>query len=51
MKRRELIAFAGTALLTWPLVARAAGDIARLGFLGLGNPAQSRRLKRIGEIK
>ena len=42
MKRRELIAFAGTGLLTWPLVARAAADIARLGFLGLGNPAPVR---------
>jgi putative ABC transport system substrate-binding protein len=39
MKRRELIASAGTALLAWPLVARAATDIARLGFLGLGSPA------------
>lgn len=42
VKRRELIAFAGTALLTLPLVARAAGEIARLGFLGLGNPAPVR---------
>jgi len=42
VKRRELIAFAGTGLLTWPLVARAAADIARLGFLGLGNPAPVR---------
>ena len=39
MKRRTLIAFAGTALLPWPLVARAATEIARLGFLGFGNPA------------
>jgi putative tryptophan/tyrosine transport system substrate-binding protein len=39
MRRRELIALAGTALLTWPLVARAATEIARLGFLGFGNPA------------
>jgi putative tryptophan/tyrosine transport system substrate-binding protein len=39
MKRRELIASAGTALLAWPLVARAATEIARLGFLGFGNPA------------
>jgi ABC-type uncharacterized transport system substrate-binding protein len=39
MKRRELIASAGTALLAWSLVARAATEIARLGFLGFGNPA------------
>jgi putative ABC transport system substrate-binding protein len=39
MKRRELIASAGTALLAWPLVARAAAQCARLGFLGFGNPA------------
>ena len=38
MKRRELIASAGTALLAWPRVARAATEIARLGFLGFGNP-------------
>ena len=42
MKPRELIAFAGTALLTCLLVARAAAEIARLGFLGLGNPAPVR---------
>ena len=39
MRRRELIAFAGTALLAGPLVARAATEIARLGFLGFGNSA------------
>jgi putative ABC transport system substrate-binding protein len=41
MRRRELIAFAGTALVAWPLVARAQQQarIARLGYLGLGSPA------------
>lgn len=41
MRRRELIEFAGTALLTWPLVARAQppAKSARLGFLGFGAPA------------
>ena len=38
MNRRALIAFAGTALLAWPPVARAASEIARLGFLGFGDP-------------
>jgi putative tryptophan/tyrosine transport system substrate-binding protein len=40
MRRRELIAFAGTALFAWPLVARAEeqAKIARLGFLGFGTP-------------
>ena len=43
MRRRELIAFAGTALLAWPLVARAQppAKIARLGYLGFGTPAAS----------
>src|SRR5262245_40208626 len=41
--RRELIAFAGTALVAWPLVARAQqqAKIARLGYLGFGSPAAS----------
>jgi hypothetical protein len=43
MKRRELIASAGTALLAWPLVARAQAQakMARLGYLGFGAPAAS----------
>ena len=41
MRRRELIAFVGTALFAWPLVARAQqqANIARLGYLGFGTPA------------
>lgn len=43
MRRRELIAFAGTALFAWPLVARAQqqAKIARLGYLGFGTPVLS----------
>jgi putative ABC transport system substrate-binding protein len=41
MRRRELIELATTAVLTWPLVARAQQQpkIARLGILGFGTPA------------
>src|SRR6266852_7659345 len=43
MGRREMIAFAGTALFAWPLVAHAQqqAKIARLGYLGFGTPAAS----------
>ena len=43
MRRRELIGFAGTALFTWPLAARAQSQpkVARLGYLGFGPPAAS----------
>src|SRR5438552_8614040 len=43
MRRRELLAFGGTALFAWPLVARAQEQpkIARLGYLGFGTPAAS----------
>ena len=43
MRRRELIAFAGTALFAWPLVARAQqqAKIARLGFLSFGTASAS----------
>ncbi len=39
MRRRELIAFAGTALFAWPLIARAQQqpNTVRLGFLGFGS--------------
>jgi putative ABC transport system substrate-binding protein len=40
MRRREVIALAGTALVAWPLVAPAQqpAKIARLGLLGFGTP-------------
>jgi hypothetical protein len=43
MGRREVIAFAGTALFAWPLDAHAQqqAKIARLGYLGFGIPAAS----------
>jgi putative tryptophan/tyrosine transport system substrate-binding protein len=43
VRRRELIGVAGTALVAWPLVARAQqqAKIARLGYLGFGAPAAS----------
>src|SRR5262245_50024882 len=43
MRRRELIVSAGTALVAWPLGARAQAQakIARLGYLGFGAPAAS----------
>jgi putative ABC transport system substrate-binding protein len=51
MKRRELIASAGTALLGWPLVARAATELARLGFLGFGNPAGETAKLRVEALR
>ena len=41
MRRRELIAIAGTGLVAWPLVARAQQQprIARIGYLSFGDPA------------
>jgi putative tryptophan/tyrosine transport system substrate-binding protein len=41
MRRRWLIGFGGTALIAWPLVARAQQRVnsPRLGFLGFGTPA------------
>jgi len=43
VRRREFVAFIGTALFAWPLVARAQqpAKIARLGYLGFGPPASS----------
>ena len=40
MRRRDVVALAATALLAWPLVARAQqpAKIALLGYLGLGTP-------------
>jgi hypothetical protein len=41
MRRRELIAIAGTGLVAWPLVARAQQQpkSARIGYLSFGDPA------------
>ena len=41
MRRRELIAFVGTAFFAWPLVARAQEQAksVRLGYLGFGTAA------------
>lgn len=43
MRRRELIGFAGTALFTWPMAARAQSQpkVARLGWLAFGRPGAS----------
>jgi putative ABC transport system substrate-binding protein len=43
MRRRELMKFAGSALIAWPAMARAqqATKVPRLGFLGFGNAAAS----------
>jgi putative tryptophan/tyrosine transport system substrate-binding protein len=44
MRRREVIALAGTALVAWPLVARAQQRTksARIGFLYFGTPPANR---------
>ena len=49
MRRRELIAIAGTGLVAWPLVARAQQQarIARLGYLGFGSPANAATVIRV----
>jgi putative tryptophan/tyrosine transport system substrate-binding protein len=46
MRRRELLKFAGTASIAWPLVARAqdAGKHPRIGFLGNSTPALEAKL-------
>jgi putative ABC transport system substrate-binding protein len=46
MRRRELLKFAGTASIAWPLVARAqdASKHPRIGFLGNSTPALEAKL-------
>jgi putative ABC transport system substrate-binding protein len=53
MRRRALIARAGTALFAWPLVARAQqqAKIARLGFLGFGTPASEATASRVEALR
>ena len=53
MRRRELIAIAGTGLVAWPLVARAQQQarIARLGYLGFGSPANAATLVRVEALR
>jgi putative ABC transport system substrate-binding protein len=49
MKRRDMIGFAATALLTWPRVARAQqqAKIAHVGVLGFGPPLAATRLEAL----
>jgi putative tryptophan/tyrosine transport system substrate-binding protein len=49
MRRRELIAIAGTGLVAWPLVARAQQQpkIARVGVLGFGAPLSATRIEAL----
>src|SRR5881227_506530 len=53
MRRRELIAIAGTGLVAWPLVARAQQQvrIARLGYLGFGSPANAATVIRVEALR
>jgi putative ABC transport system substrate-binding protein len=53
MRRRELIAIAGTGLVAWPLVARAqqGARSARLGYLGLGNAAGAASVVRVEALR
>jgi putative tryptophan/tyrosine transport system substrate-binding protein len=46
MRRRELLKFAGTASIAWPLAARAqdSGKHPRIGFLGNSTPALEAKL-------
>jgi putative tryptophan/tyrosine transport system substrate-binding protein len=53
MRRRELIAIAGTGLVAWPLVARAQqpARIARLGYLGFGSLANAATVIRVEALR
>jgi putative tryptophan/tyrosine transport system substrate-binding protein len=53
MRRRELIAIAGTGLVAWPLVARAQQQArsARLGYLGFGSPKEATSATRIEALR
>src|SRR6266536_6587225 len=53
MRRRELIAIAGTGLVAWPLIARAQQQarIARLGYLGFGSPANAATVIRVEALR
>jgi putative ABC transport system substrate-binding protein len=53
MRRRELIAFAGTALFAWPQVVRAQQPtkIARLGYLGFGSPSDAATVVRVEALR
>jgi putative ABC transport system substrate-binding protein len=49
VRRRELIAIAGTGLVAWPLVARAQrpAKVPRLGYLGFGDPTAPAYVSRV----
>lgn len=49
MRRRDVIGFAGTALFTWPLIARAPqpATIARVGILGFGASLSGTRIEAL----
>jgi len=53
MRRRELIAIAGTGLVAWPLVARAQQQArsARLGYLGFGSRADAVSVARVEALR
>jgi len=53
MRRRALIAMAGTGLVAWPLVARAQQQAksARLGYLGFGSPASAASVIRVEALR
>ena len=53
MRRRELIAIAGTGLVAWPLVAGAQQQArtARLGYLGFGSPTNAVAVDRVEALR
>ena len=53
MRRRQVIALTATALLAWPLVARAqqAAKIARLGYLGFGAASDRASAARVEALR